>query len=74
MSIEWARARASQNEARLRDLAKSADRKQWSEVTLVAPLRVTVWVEPKRPRHGVPATDAPAANLQRLLEVANVRE
>jgi len=46
MSLEWARARALLNEARLRELAKSGDRNEWSEVTLVAPAMVTIWVEP----------------------------
>jgi hypothetical protein len=55
MSLEWARARALQNEARLRELAKSGERKEWTEVTLVAPARVTVWVEPRRARHEAPA-------------------
>ena len=73
MSLEWARTRALQNEARLRELAKSVDRKPWSEVTLVAP-RVTVWVEPRCAHHRVPAADAPAANEERPLEIANIRE
>jgi hypothetical protein len=73
MSLEWARARALQNEARLRELAKSGDRKEWTEVE-VSPAMSTVWVEPMRARREVPAPDVPAANQDRLLEVANTRE
>jgi hypothetical protein len=47
MSLEWARARALQNEARLRESAKSAGREGWPEVK-VFPATVTVWVEPAR--------------------------
>jgi hypothetical protein len=57
MSLEWARARALQNEARIRALAKSGGRKEWTEVALMSPAPVTVWVEPARGRHEVPATD-----------------
>ena len=55
MSLEWARARSLQNEARLRELATSGDRKEWTEVALMAPARATVWVEPARGRLEVPA-------------------
>jgi hypothetical protein len=57
MSLEWARARVLQNEARIRALAKSSGRKQWTEVALMSPAPVTVWVEPARVHHEVPATD-----------------
>jgi hypothetical protein len=57
MSLEWARARALQNEARIRELAKSGARKGWTEVALMSPAPVTVWVEPARVHHQVPATD-----------------
>jgi hypothetical protein len=73
MSLEWARARALQNEARLRELAKSGGRKERTEVKISAAM-VTVWVEPTHAHQKVPATDAPAANQERLLEVANIRE
>jgi hypothetical protein len=73
MSLEWARARALQNEARLRELAKSGGRKERTEVKVCAAM-VTVWVEPTHAHQKVPARDAPAANQERLLEVANIRE
>jgi len=57
MSLEWARARALQNEARIRALAKSGGRKEWTEVALMSPAPVTVWVEPARGRRKVQATD-----------------
>jgi hypothetical protein len=57
MSLEWARARALQNEARIRALAKSGGRKEWSEVAMMSPAPVTVWVEPARAHHEVPAPD-----------------
>jgi hypothetical protein len=64
MSLEWARARALQNEVRLRELANSGDRKEWTEVTLVAPTRMTVWVEPTRARPRVTGTDSRRANVR----------
>jgi hypothetical protein len=57
MSLEWARARALQNEARIRALAKSGGRKEWTEVALTSAPPVTVWVEPARVHPEVPATD-----------------
>jgi hypothetical protein len=69
MSLEWARARALQNEARIRERAKSAGRMGWPEAQVSAPM-VTVWVEPMHAHQKVPATDTPAANQERLLEVA----
>ena len=57
MSLEWARARALQNEARLLALAKSGGRKEWTEVALTSPVPLTVWVEPARAHHEVPAAD-----------------
>jgi hypothetical protein len=57
MSLEWARARALQNEARLLALAKSGGRKEWTEVALTSPVPVTVWVEPAHAHHEVPATE-----------------
>ena len=57
MSLEWARARALQNEARIRALAKSGGRKEWTEVALTSPAPLTVWVEPACVHHEVPATD-----------------
>jgi hypothetical protein len=57
MSLEWARARALQNEARIRALAISGPRKEWTEVALISLAPVTVWVEPARVHHDVPATD-----------------
>jgi hypothetical protein len=71
MSLEWARARALQNEARLRELAKSGERKEWTEVK-VSPAMVAIWVEPLRARHEPAAADTPAANQDRLLEVAKI--
>jgi len=69
MSLEWSRARALQNDARIRERAKSAGRMGWPEVQ-VSPAMATVWVEPMPARQKVQATDAPAANQERLLEVA----
>jgi hypothetical protein len=74
MSLEWARARALQNEARLRALAKSGERNEWTEVALVSAGLVTVWVEPVGACREIPCKDLPAANQERMLEVANTRE
>lgn len=73
MSLEWARARALQNEARLRELARSGDRKAWTAVTLASPA-VTVWCEPARARQQLPARDVLAANQDSLLGVVNIRD
>jgi hypothetical protein len=47
MSLEWARARALQNEARLRRLVKSATGNNWTESTLAASWVEAIWLEPK---------------------------
>ena len=66
MSLEWVRARAVQNEVRLRAFVKSGDRKGWVDFTVTAPVRVTIWVErasseglaPVKWRGATPAEDA----------------
>jgi hypothetical protein len=73
MSLEWARARALQNAARLRQLARSEERDGWNEVTLQAPAPITVWVEPAPPVRLVPASALSAANQERL-DAANPGE
>jgi hypothetical protein len=66
MSLEWVRARAVQNEVRLRAFVKSGDRKGWVDFTVTAPVRVTIWVEcasaeglaPVKCRGATPAEDS----------------
>ena len=36
MSLEWARARALQNAARLKDFVNSDDGRDWKEVTMMS--------------------------------------
>lgn len=62
MSLEWARARALLNEARLRALARAAERQCWTEVPLVLPVRTIIWCEPEPAHSRTLANDGPAAN------------
>jgi hypothetical protein len=44
MSLEWARARALQNAARLKDFLDSGDGRDWNEVTMISAAIETLWV------------------------------
>jgi hypothetical protein len=46
MSLEWARARALQEEMRLRRLLRSADGAAWTELPVTAHCSATLWVQP----------------------------
>lgn len=50
MSLEWARARALQDQARLRRLVRTADGAAWTELE-VAPCDMTLWLAPAAPIH-----------------------
>ena len=53
MSMEWARARALENEARLRDRIAPTDRTHWLEFTMIYPASFSLWLEaPHQPLHG----------------------
>jgi len=46
MSLEWARARALQEEIRLRRLVQSADGAAWTELPFTAHCSATLWLQP----------------------------
>jgi hypothetical protein len=46
MSLEWARARALQEEIRLRRLVRSADGAAWTEVAIAEHCSATLWLQP----------------------------
>jgi hypothetical protein len=46
MSLEWARARALQEEMRLRRLLRPADGAAWTEVPVTARCSTTLWLQP----------------------------
>ena len=46
MSLEWARARALQEEMRLRRLVRSADGAAWTELAVRGHCSATLWIQP----------------------------
>jgi hypothetical protein len=50
MSLEWARARALQQEIQLRRLIRSADGAAWTELSITAHCGATIWVAPAAAR------------------------
>jgi hypothetical protein len=46
MSLEWARARALQEEMRLRRLVRSADGAPWTELAVPPHCSATFWLQP----------------------------
>jgi hypothetical protein len=49
MSLEWARVRALQNEARLHDFLNTRGPKAWTELALTSPAAMTIWVAHAKP-------------------------
>jgi hypothetical protein len=46
MSLEWARARALQDEIKLRRLVRSADGTPWTELAVPPHCSASVWLQP----------------------------
>jgi hypothetical protein len=50
MSLEWARARALQEEIRMRRLIRSADGAPWTELAVPPQFSATLWLQPAAAR------------------------
>jgi hypothetical protein len=58
MSLEWARARALENEARRRELVNSTNRQGWAAFTMTSTALMTFWLEAANADQLAPEKDA----------------